>query len=308
MMQIERLSPDEYAKIYTPQHVFNSVGFTELNRDKAEDLHYLSVHDTKHRFGIILGERNGMLRSPFSAPFGGFTTRGVQNLERMEEAVDLLLAYAAERSLQLAVTLQPMVYDETQLSKWTSVLTRKMNVRCTDLNYHVDLQRIADYEQIIDRSARKNLHHALKESFNLIKLNSNDHSDVARAYEVIRRNREERGFPLRMTLEQVWQTVSNVVQADFFVLEHEGEDVAAAQVFHVAEGVAQVVYWGDIREYSALRPMNFLTYSLFRHYYEAGLRTLDIGPSTEDGIPNYGLCEFKENIGCSVTLKYSFTK
>ena len=37
-MQIERLSPDEYAKIYTPQHVFNSVGFTELNRDKAEDL------------------------------------------------------------------------------------------------------------------------------------------------------------------------------------------------------------------------------------------------------------------------------
>ena len=118
----------------------------------------------------------------------------------------MLLTYAAERSLQLAVTLQPMVYDETQLSKWTSVLTRKMNVRCTDLNYHVDLQRIADYEKIIDRSARKNLHHALKESFNLIKLNSNDHSDVARAYEVIRRNREERGFPLRMTLEQVWQT------------------------------------------------------------------------------------------------------
>ena len=161
-MQIERLSPDEYAKIYTPQHVFNSVGFTELNRDKAEDLHYLSVHDTKHRFGIILGERNGMLRSPFSAPFGGFTTRGVQNLERMEEAVDLLLTYAAERSLQLAVTLQPMVYDETQLSKWTSVLTRKMNVHCTDLNYHVDLQRIADYEKIIDRSARNNLNHALK--------------------------------------------------------------------------------------------------------------------------------------------------
>lgn len=284
-MQIERLSPDEYAKIYTPQHVFNSVGFTELNRDKAEDLHYLSVHDTKHRFGIILGERNGMLRSPFSAPFGGFTTRGVQNLERMEEAVDLLLTYAAERSLQLAVTLQPMVYDETQLSKWTSVFSRKMNVHCTDLNYHVDLQRIADYEKIIDRSARKNLNHALKESFNLIKLNSNDHSDVARAYEVIRRNREERGFPLRMTLEQVWQTVSNVIRADFFMLEHEGEDVAAAQVFHVAEGVAQVVYWGDIREYSALRPMNFLTYSLFRHYYEAGLHTLDIGRRRKTAYP-----------------------
>lgn len=308
MMQIQRLSPDEYAKIYTPQHVFNSVDFTELNRNKAKDLHYLSILDTKHRFGIILGERNGMLRSPFSAPFGGFTTCSVQSIANMEETVDLLLAYSEERSLQLAITLQPLIYDETQLSKWVNVLTRKMNVRSIDLNYYIDLKRIADYKKIINRSARNKLNQALNVPFNLIKLNSNDHSDVARAYEVIRRNREERGFPLRMTLEQVWQTVSNVVRADFFVLEHEGEDVAAAQVFHVAEGVAQVVYWGDIREYSALRPMNFLTYSLFRHYYEAGLHTLDIGPSTEDGIPNYGLCEFKENIGCSVTLKYCFTK
>lgn len=65
MMQIQRLSPDKYAQLYTHQHVFNSVEFTELNRIKAQELHYLSIHDTKHRFGIILGERNGVLRSPF---------------------------------------------------------------------------------------------------------------------------------------------------------------------------------------------------------------------------------------------------
>ena len=129
---------------------------------------------------------------------------------------------------------------------------------------------------------------------------------MERAYEVIRRNREEHGYPLRMTLEQVWQTVTSVVKADFFVLEHEGRDVAAAQISHVAEGIAQVIYWGDIRKYSALRPMNFLAYSLLDHYYKQGLRILDIGPSTEDGVPNYGLCEFKENIGCEVTLKYRF--
>ena len=52
--------------------------------------------------------------------------------------------------------------------------------------------------------------------------------------------------------------------------------------------------------------MNYLAYSLFDYYADNGLRILDIGPSTEDGIPNYGLCEFKESIGCSVTMKYSF--
>lgn len=308
MMQIQRLSPDEYRQLYTHQHVFNSVDFTELNRIKAKELHYLSIHDKKHRFGIILGERNGLLRSPFSAPFGGFTTNGKQTIKRMEEAVDLLLAYAEKQSMQLAITPQPLIYDETQLSKWVSVLSRKMSVRYIDLNYYVDLSRIDNYEKIIDRSAKKNLHNALKSSFNLIKLCSNEHKEVARAYEVIRHNREEHNYPLRMTLEQVWLTVKNVIKSDFFVLEHKGRDVAAAQVFHVAEGIAQVVYWGDIREYSALRPMNFLTYSLFLYYHKEGLRILDIGPSTEEGLPNYGLCEFKENIGCSITLKYCFTK
>lgn len=81
---------------------------------------------------------------------------------------------------------------------------------------------------------------------------------------------------MRMTLEQVWQTVTSVVKADFFVLEHGGHDVAAAQIFHVADGIAQVIYWGDIRKYSSMRPMNFLAYALLGHYYEQGLRILDI--------------------------------
>lgn len=133
--------------------------------------------------------------------------------------------------MQLAITPQPLIYDETQLSKWVSVLSRKMSVRYIDLNYYVDLSRIDNYEKIIDRSAKKNLHNALKSSFNLIKLCSNEHKEVARAYEVIRHNREEHNYPLRMTLEQVWLTVKNVIKSDFFVLEHKGRDVAAAQVF-----------------------------------------------------------------------------
>lgn len=305
-MQVKELSPEDFSKTYRPQHVFNSVAFATLNRDKAERLHFLSIEDSKPRFGIILGERDNSLRSPFSAPFGGFIEHKSEGLERMEEAARLLYEYAQERGKAISITLQPLIYNETQLSKWVCVFSRLYNIRFIDLNYHFDLSRMTHYEDFIDRSARKNLHHAMNEPFRLIQLDATDHSQVARAYEVIRRNREERGFPLRMTLEQVWQTASRVIKADFFVLEHNGNDVAAAQVFHVTDGIAQVVYWGDIREYSDLRPMNFLTHALFEHYYNVGLRILDIGPSTEDGIPNYGLCQFKENIGCSVTPKYSF--
>ena len=49
--------------------------------------------------------------------------------------------------------------------------------------------------------------------------------------------------------------------------------------------------------------MNFLAFKLFEYYAEPKA-FLDIGPSTEKGIPNVGLCNFKESIGCNVTPKF----
>lgn len=306
-MQITELGAQDFASRFQPEYIYNTVAFAELNSSKASALHYLSIGDTKPRFGIILGERGGMLHSPFSAPFGGFVQRGAQRLEYKDEAVRLVVDYARSLGKGLVIVPPSLVYDSGEISQWVNVMSRHMHTSWVDLNYHFTPSHFADYENHIERSARKNLRHALRQQFSFRHLDSSSLADVTRAYNVIRRNREERGFPLRMTLEQVWQTVSNVVQADFFVLEHDGTDVAAAQVFQVARGVYQVVYWGDIREYSSLRPMNMLTYKVFKHYHETGARLLDIGISTEDGQPNYGLCEFKQSIGCEVTLKYRFT-
>lgn len=307
-MQIKEISSTEYDSFFEPAFVYNTVSFVWLNASKVTNVHYLAIGEDgrRPRFGVILGERDGRLLSPFSAPFGGFEQHGKQNIQLMENAVGLLKDYAADRHLSVEVALPPLLYDESQISKWVSVFTRGGFRHVIDLNYYFDVRRFAEYKTLTDRSARNHLNRSLKEDFHLLQLDSGKKENVERAYEVIRQNREERGYPLRMTLEQVWQTVTSVVKADFFVLEHGGHDVAAAQIFHVADGIAQVIYWGDIRKYSSMRPMNFLAYALLGHYYEQGLRILDIGPSTEDGIPNYGLCEFKENIGCEVTLKYRF--
>ena len=108
-----------------------------------------------------------------------------------------------------------------------------------------------------------------------------------------------------MTYEDVIGT-THVIPADFFILQHGYDDMAAAQVFHVTDKIYQVIYWGDLRGFSSLRPMNLLAYRIFEHYHKQGIEILDIGPSTEDSIPNYGLCCFKESIGCRSSLKLSF--
>ena len=68
--------------------------------------------------------------------------------------------------------------------------------------------------------------------------------------------------------------------ADFFLLSLEDEPVAAALVFYVADGIVQVIYWGDLPAHAANKCMNYLAYRL-------GFITLKkvcgslMGPSTE---------------------------
>ena len=75
---IRRVSPKEYGNLFPePSHVFDSVAFNELNREKCDGIHYLVMSDAggKVRFGLILGERgaengdrNSSPRSPRIRP------------------------------------------------------------------------------------------------------------------------------------------------------------------------------------------------------------------------------------------------
>lgn len=306
-MKIVEVEAREYGEIFAkPAHVYNSVEFAQLNSHKAERLHHLVFDDGGARLGIILGERaDGVMYSPFSAPFGGFTTNRPQQFEYFDMAVELLKEYGAGRDKRIVITLPPDLYDRRQIPLAVNALCRHAETRFVDVNYHFDLTDFEHYIQNIERNARNKLNRAMKENLIFNKVERGDAGGAARAYGVIRRNREEQGYPLRMTCDDVMRT-AEVIPADFFLLSHEGRDVAAAQVFHVAEGICQLIYWGDLREYSGMRPMNLLAYRVFEHYRKQGLGTLDIGPSTEEGVPNYGLCSFKKSIGCMASNKFSF--
>ncbi|NPD91536.1 GNAT family N-acetyltransferase [Xylanibacter muris] len=305
-MRIIETSAEEYRKRFAVfPHIYNSVEFSELNSRKAESLHYLLFENTKLRFGIILGEYEDGLYSPFSAPFGGFTSAKPQCFEFIDEAAGLLKAYSADMDRRVVITLPPEFYNVPRFAAEASSLWRAGRVRTPEVNYHFLLSDFSRYDMVLERNARKNLHKAMAVGMEFRRIESGDAAGIRRAYGVIQRNRAEQGYPLRMSYEDVVRTVE-VIPADFFIVEHGGCDVAAALVFHVAIDVCQVIYWGDLREYSMLRPMNWLAYRVFEYYHKFGIRILDIGPSTEHGVPNYGLCAFKESIGCRSSLKLSF--
>lgn len=304
---IQRCSAEVYhAEFPKARQVFGNVSFIELNSHKTDAVHYLLFRDTKTRFGVVLGERDGVLCSPFSAPFGGLEYKRTETVDQVECAYRLLADYARGQGFTLRITLPPIFYDPTFITHQINVLSRLGRMAWMDLNYSFSLALADSYESLLTRAARNKLHQALKTDFRLVRLNSGNADDVARAYRVIAANRQEHGYPLRMSLNDVLATVK-IVTADFFVLTLEDKDVAAAQIFHVADGICQVIYWGDLHAYASLRTMNRLSYELFHHYRQQNLRLLDIGPSSEEGTPSVGLCSFKESIGCTATPKFVFT-
>ena len=110
-----------------------------------------------------------------------------------------------------------------------------------------------------------------------------------------------------MSWQQVSDTIINM-KNDFWLLKLNDEYIASAVIFKVTDEVYQVIYWGDIHGYAEDKPMNYLAYKLYEYYAKKNMKVLAIGPSTEDGIPNYGLCKFKESIGCQVSSKLTFSK
>ncbi|NNC70790.1 MAG: hypothetical protein HKN90_08230 [Flavobacteriaceae bacterium] len=309
-MEITEVTAEDYSRSITNQyHIFNSPDFNELNSDKCDLVYYLLFKDSKVRLGIILGVRGDVLISPFSSPFGGFDfVKEDIKIRVIDESIKLLRHWSiAKRYRTITITLPPSIYDGSFVAKQANSLFREdFRIVKKDLNYSFALTKFNDsYSEILWRNARKNLKAALRNNFEFKRCSLTE--EKKQAYNIIRQNREERGFPIRMSWEQIKNTI-DIIPADFFIVTNlEGVSIAAAMVFHVARKIVQVVYWGDLPKYSHLKTMNYLSFKIFEYYKATEIKIIDIGPSTENSIPNHGLCEFKESIGCNITTKLSFT-
>jgi hypothetical protein len=303
---------EEYGKMFPRvNHIFNSSAFNELNKDKAERVEYIVFQkEGKNKMGIIGGIKNKTFCSPFSAPFGGLYCENEPDITNIEEAYNSLEAYLVNKGVDaIRITLPPSIYNESLMSVLYNVSFREgYSISMIDLNFQFELDKFNDdyLQKVAKYNARKNYNLGAKNGLGIEKVRGEE--KIKLAYNIIETNRRQRGFPLKMSLENIKKTIK-VVPADFFIVySTEGTPIASAMVYSVTDKIAQVVYWGHNVEHSALKPINYLSYKLFEYYKQAGFEYLDIGPSTDAGVPNYGLIEFKQSIGCSISPKLTFEK
>lgn len=284
------------------QSIFHSSQFNTLNANNAENIYYLLSEVENNCFGIIFGVRNQGLFSPFSSPFGGIESTKNTPPSKPTELIRSLIKFCADLDVKkIQVTLPPTQYFRSgNFIGAENYLKGGFHEMYTDQSYHLDLNRQDNFQSGLKRNARKNLNKGL----------SSDHQfnicdsliEQMEAYQVIQQNRSERGYPLKLSFDQLQHTGS-VVPIRYFSLDIEQEPAAASVVYEVTDEIVMVVYWGHLSSAEAFRPINLLSFYLYEHFKQKGFKILDIGPSSERGVLNEGLANFKLSLGCEVTEK-----
>jgi len=286
-------------------HPFVSRPFVELNQKKVERIVHLVEDKKKPGMGLVAGIRDGVILSPFSAPFGGFHFKH-ENMyaSEVDAFVNNLKVHMATEGLQrIELTLPPDIYHSSFNAKCVSSLLRSgYQSALPDISSWIDLE--AFQGSFSHRNSREYYKQALRNG--LVFEEVQEVEERREVYELISRNRARFGRPIYMSFEDV-MNAGALWPTDFFKVSTSSGETAASGIFYRSHPeIVYALFWGDNELGRPLRAMDFLAFNLWSHYKELGFAKLDLGISCESGIPNDGLLRFKESHNGTSSLRYSF--
>jgi hypothetical protein len=308
-MTIEEINSSEYAKIFVNPYIpFNSVAFNELNRHKCDKLVFLFFHDGNKKLGLIGGIKDNGFLSPFSAPFSSFSSQDNNiKLNYILDAGLLLEEYLHKQNLNyIKFVLPSCFYNEHFISKLIFCFIRNnYSVKAEVEHYFLVKEYTKFGEDSADKDLRYKIRTAIKNNLALVKANTIN--EYRLAYEILVINKKSKNRSVSLGFDNLLE-MTKLVEVDFFLVFYQSIAIASAVVYNNTPKISQIIHWGDIPEYSRYYPMNFLAWKIFLYYYEKQYDVVDLGTAMSGCEPNYGLCNFKESIGCTASLKFTFIK
>ena len=286
-------------------NLFISIRFIDLNKKKVDKLVYLVNDKNKASVGIVFGKKDNELLCPFSAPFGGFHYRHekISPVIISDFLTDLKTYCTTNEIKKIEIVLPPDIYGQSINAKLVNALIRN--------GFHMllpELTNIGDLKafngEFTDYKSRKCFRQAEKHS--LIFRVASTLEEKSGAYDIILKNRQWLKRPMSMTFKEVMD-ISKIWDVDFFfVTNDENKKLSAAIFYRAHKKIVQAIWWGDVEEGRGFRAMDFLCNHLWKYYKALEYEYIDLGISTEDGIPNDGLLRFKESLDAYTSLKFRF--
>lgn len=295
-----------YSIFHIDPHPFLSQKFIHINEHKVEKVFRLIDNEQKPSIGLIAGLSGNSLYSPFSAPFGGFHfSHGAIYVSAICEFLQQLKNFMSANGIKdIQITLPPNIYHETMNSKLVHCLFRQgFNLEKLDITSWINLDLYKN--TFNEKSSLNHLKQAINLGLQFKQLTQLD--EKIEAFEIIKMNRLQMNRPIYMSFEDL-EKINTIWETDFFAVYDENNEMLASSINYIFHNsIVYDVFWGDNEKGRPKRAMDFCIFSLLNYYKKCGYKYLDIGISTEKGIPNEGLLRFKETHEATSSLRYSFS-
>jgi hypothetical protein len=308
-MTIEEIGSDEYSRLFdNSQLLYKSVGFNKLNIHKCDRLLFLLFKEGKQKLGLIAGIINNKFLCPFSAPFSCFSIDDDNiKFHYFNDSMIVLEEFLRKRTIEnVKFVLPPRYYNDQVLAKLAMSFTMNKYSIFPEIDHYYYLKDYVKYEDdSMGKDMRYKIHKAVKN--NLIFRKASTIEEIRAAYDIISVNKSIKKYDQSIPFEELIE-ISKQIEVETFLIFHGTVPIASAILYNLTPKISQIIYWGNLPVFSGLYPMNYLAWNLFKYYYKKNYDLIDLGTSMEGNEVNLGLCNFKESLGCTSSLKYTFTK
>jgi hypothetical protein len=300
----------ENAWVYPPGlgGVFNRHEFFLLHAADRRGAYFEWEQDGKVVASIHFTEAEpGFWRSPARGTYAGLAWvpgLGLESLFGFHEAV--LTRLRSLGASRVEILPAPMAHNPTAFASQVYLLRAcGYETSQCDLNHSLEV----DARPLAERMSYGNLKRMRKCAREGLVALSLQHAALPEVYDTIATNRASKGHEMSMSLLQLQSMVERFPDAVTLFGCRLGSDlVAAAVCLQVEAGVLYVFYWGDRPGYATLSPVVSLADAIYTHCQTQGIGLLDVGTSTVDSQPNFGLIQFKSGLGFSESLKVRMTR
>lgn len=292
-------------------NLFNEVAYFKLHASSTNDCYMQLVNPVNGKvyatIAFYQAEAYTFL-SPKRGTYGGLEVHCELELKVIESFLALALSHLKQLgATAITIKLAPFSHNLALSSTLFNLLLRQDFVLDNhELNY--DMQ--VDNSPFLDRVSygnNKRIRKCLRDGVAVAQVELDQFANV---YAVIQENRMRRGFSVSMTAEQLGAMISTFPDKFFLFAVWENEQrlkmIASAVCLAVSPSILYVFYWGDVAGVESYSPITLLASTIYEFCQNNEFHLFDVGTSTLAGEPNYGLINFKQNLGFSASLKPTF--
>lgn len=290
--------------------IFQHKSFLDLHNQSSDFFYFEYLKFDKVIASIYFCKSlNDRWRSPLRGTFSGLhfgaDVKLNELLDFMMQVEDFMRGHGA-KSLEI---LAPPLAHQTSLNSRQIYLLYSLGYQFNqcDLNYTMTVSP-QPFENYLSVGNKKRLKKCRRSNLFAARLPINN---LPQVFEVIEKNRKEKGYKVSMTLIEL-ENMANTFSKETYLFGVQDLSkqalIAGAVCFRIYSNVLYVFYWGDLPGYSTLSPIVLLADSIYEFCQVNDLTVLDVGTSTEDKLPNYGLINFKKGLGFEESLKFRMVK